>query len=148
MFLFFAHPKGTDSRRVAKGSSHTACGICVARSTKQNTAKKRNGQQKAIPSSISLKEIFNKNRGCQPRVRTSESHSRRTSPPQVFGSCDFLLCRTPLQKAIINFFLFANRFRCTIKRETPLIVVFPYICKLSFYAGLFCDVFVLCLFSQ
>ena len=37
-------------------------------------------------------------------VRTSKSHSRRTSPSQVFGSCDSLLCRTPFQKTIINYF--------------------------------------------
>ena len=50
-------------------------------------------------------------------VRTSKSHSRRTSPSQVFGSCDSLLCRTPFQKTIINYFLFTNRFRCTRKEK-------------------------------
>ena len=53
-------------------------------------------------------------------VRTSKSHSRRTSPSQVFGSCDSLLCRTPFQKTIINYFLFTNRFRCTKKKKHHL----------------------------
>ena len=58
------------------------------------------------------------------RLRTSESHSRRTSPSQVYGSYDSFLCRTPFQKTVINCFLFTNRFRCTIKEKTPPRVVF------------------------
>ena len=58
------------------------------------------------------------------RVRTSESHSRRTSPSQVYGSYDSLLCRTPFQKTVINCFLFTNRFRCTIKEKHHLVWCF------------------------
>ena len=49
------------------------------------------------------------------QIRTSESHSRRTSPTQVYGSRDSLLCRTPFRETIINYFSFTNQFRCTIK---------------------------------
>ena len=58
------------------------------------------------------------------RVRMSESHSPRTSPTQVCGLCDSLLCRTPFQKTIINYFLFTNRFRCTKMKKRHLVWCF------------------------
>ena len=58
------------------------------------------------------------------RVRTSESHSPHASPSQVYGSCDSLLCRTPFQKTIINYFLFTNRFRCTKMKKRHLVWCF------------------------
>ena len=46
-----------------------------------------------------------------------------SSPAQVYGSDDSLLCRTPLAKTIINYFCFANRFRCTIR--TWMVFFYP-----------------------